>query len=168
MSGQPEPAKPIENRNAEIGRRIRARRLECGFSQTQLGVKLGVKFQQIQKYEKGVNAVSSDRLEQICDLFQVPITFFYGSNGTTRTGQAAVAENTLFDLLQRRDTQRVAKAFDQLPSRDLRRALLVLIEKIAGVQTVSRKKRTRKKNRASANKPKANAGRRLLHTSTEG
>jgi transcriptional regulator with XRE-family HTH domain len=147
MSGQLESAERIENWNAEVGRRIRARRLECGLSQTELGEKLGITFQQIQKYEKGKNGVSSGRLEQISDIFQVPITFFYGPDGPTRTGQAAVAATTLFDLLQRRDTQRVAKAFNQLPGRDLRRALVVLIERIAGVQTVSRKKKTRKKKR---------------------
>jgi transcriptional regulator with XRE-family HTH domain len=148
MSGQPEPAKRIENWNVKVGRRIRARRLQCGLSQTQLGEKLGVKFQQIQKYEKGVNAVSSDRLEQLSDLFEVPITFFYG--GLVKTGQTSITETTLFDLLQRRDTLRVAKAFNQLPSRDLRRALVVLIERIAGIQTVKRKKTTRKKNRVGA------------------
>jgi transcriptional regulator with XRE-family HTH domain len=150
MSGQLESAERIENWNAEVGRRIRARRLECGLSQTQLGEKLGVTFQQIQKYERGANGVSSGRLEQISDIFQVPITFFYDSDGATKTGQAAVAATTLFDLMQRRDTQRVAKAFNQLPSRELRRALVGLIEKIAGVQTTSRKKKARKKNRVGA------------------
>jgi transcriptional regulator with XRE-family HTH domain len=150
MSGQPEPAKRIENWNVKVGRRIRARRLACGLSQNQLGEKLGVKFQQIQKYEKGVNAVSSDRLEQISDIFQVPITFFYGSDGLVKTGQTSIAETALVDLMQRRDTLRVAKAFNQLPSRDLRRALVVLIERIAGIQTVKRKKTTPKKNRVGA------------------
>jgi len=152
MSGQPESAKRMTTWNVKLGRRIRARRLECGLSQTQLGKRIGVSFQQVQKYEQGANAVSSGRLEQISDLFEVPITFFYDSNGVKRTGQAGVTETTLFDLLQRRDTFRVAKAFNRLPNPDLRRELVRLIEKIAGVETVSRKKRTRKKTRVGADK----------------
>jgi transcriptional regulator with XRE-family HTH domain len=150
MSGQPESAKRMENWNVEVGRRIRARRLECGLSQALLGEKLGVTFQQIQKYEKGANGVSSDKLEQISGIFEVPITFFYDSDGPAQTGQAGITESALFGLLQSRDTLRVAKAFDLLPSGDLRRALVILIERIAGIQTVSRKKTTRKKSRAGA------------------
>src|SRR5450631_3827479 len=108
MSGQPESAKRMTTWNVKLGRRIRALRLECGLSQTQLGKGIGVSFQQVQKYEQGANSVSSGRLEQICDLFEVPITFFYDSNGAKRTGQAGVAETALFDLLQRPDTLRVA------------------------------------------------------------
>jgi len=152
MSGQPESAKRMTTWNVKLGRRIRACRLELGLSQTQLGKRLGVSFQQIQKYEAGVNNVSSGRLEQISDLFEVPITFFYDSNGVKRTGRAGVTETALFDLLQRRDTFRVAKAFDRLPSRRLRHGLVRLIEKIAGVETVSRKKATRKRRRAGADK----------------
>jgi transcriptional regulator with XRE-family HTH domain len=153
MSGQPEPAKRIENWNVEVGRRIRARRLECGLSQTELGEKLGVTFQQIQKYEKGTNGVSSGRLGQISDILEVPITFFYGSNGLVKTGQTSLTETALFDLLQHRDTFRVAKALNRLPNRDVRRELVGLIEKIAGIETVRRKKARRtKRSRARADK----------------
>jgi transcriptional regulator with XRE-family HTH domain len=138
--------------NVKLGHRIRALRLECGLSQTQLGKSLGVSFQQVQKYEAGANNVSSGRLEQISGLFEVPITFFYDSNGVKRTGQAGVTETALFELLQRPDTFRVAKAFNRLPSRRLRRGLVRLIEKLAGVETVSRKKATRKRRRAGADK----------------
>jgi transcriptional regulator with XRE-family HTH domain len=152
MSGHPESARRMDTWNVKLGRRIRARRLECGLSQTQLGKRLGVSFQQVQKYEVGANSVSSGRLEQISDLFEVPITFFYDSNGVKRTGRGGVTETALFDLLQRPDTLRVAKAFNRLPSRDLRRGLVRLIEKIAGVEPVSRKKATRKRKRAGAEK----------------
>jgi transcriptional regulator with XRE-family HTH domain len=146
MSGQSESAKRMATWNVEVGRRIRAHRLECGLSQTQLGKRLGVSFQQLQKYEKGTNGVSSGRLGQISDIFQVPITLFYGSNGVKRTGRGGVTETALFDLLQHRDTLRVAKAFNRLPNR-LQRGLVRLIEKLVGIETVSRKKRTRKKTR---------------------
>ena len=152
MSGQAESAKQMTTWNVKLGSRIRARRLECGLSQAELGAKLGVTFQQIQKYEKGSNGVSSGRLGQISGIFEVPITFFYGSNGVKRTGPARITETALFNLLQRRDTLRVAQAFDRLPSRRLRLGLVRLIEKIAGIKTVSRKKATRKGSRARADR----------------
>ena len=113
---------------------------------SRVGAKLGVTFQQIQKYEKGSNGVSSGRLGQISGIFEVPITFFYGTNGVKRTGRAGVNETALFDLLQHRDTLRVAKAFNRLPSQRLRRGLVRLIEKIAGIKTVSRKKAQRRRD----------------------
>ncbi|WP_208439488.1 helix-turn-helix domain-containing protein [Bartonella grahamii] len=60
-----------------IGKRIRHRRISMGLSQKELGSHLGVSFQQIQKYEKGSNRVSAGRLQEIANILEVPITFFY-------------------------------------------------------------------------------------------
>lgn len=74
--------KPTKPRSAgkhdvEIGRRIRLRRVELGMSQAELGDKLGVSFQQIQKREKGVNRTSGAQLQQTATALDVPVTFFY-------------------------------------------------------------------------------------------
>jgi transcriptional regulator with XRE-family HTH domain len=63
-----------------MGRRIRLRRVEIGLSQSELGEKLGVSFQQVQKYEKGVNRVGASRLQQITEALGVDMTFFYEGN----------------------------------------------------------------------------------------
>jgi len=60
-----------------LGRLLRARRLEQHMSQSQLADALGVTFQQIQKYEKGINRISAGRLFEIANLLGVPITFFF-------------------------------------------------------------------------------------------
>ena len=60
----------------EIGRRIRLRRVEIKISQSELADKLGVSFQQVQKYEKGVNRVGAARLQKIAAALDVPLTFF--------------------------------------------------------------------------------------------
>ncbi len=60
-----------------IGKRIRQRRIAIGLSQKALGSLLGVSFQQIQKYEKGLNRVSAKCLLEIATKLQVPISFFY-------------------------------------------------------------------------------------------
>jgi transcriptional regulator with XRE-family HTH domain len=64
-----------------IGRRIRTRRMEMHMSQDTLGQKLGVSFQQVQKYEKGVNRVGAARLHQICGLLETDMEYFMGDLG---------------------------------------------------------------------------------------
>ena len=63
------------NVDIEMGRRIRLRRVEVGLSQSELGEKLGVSFQQVQNYEKGVNRVGASRLHQITEALGVDMTF---------------------------------------------------------------------------------------------
>ncbi|WP_406604173.1 helix-turn-helix domain-containing protein [Bartonella gliris] len=60
-----------------VGKKIRLRRNIMGLSQKQLGSHLRVTFQQIQKYEKGLNRISAGRLQEIADILDVPISFFY-------------------------------------------------------------------------------------------
>ena len=68
----------------ELGKRIRLRRVEQKISQAELGDKLGVSFQQVQKYEKGVNRVGAARLQSIATALDVPVTFFYDGDGKAR------------------------------------------------------------------------------------
>lgn len=63
--------------NQHIGKRIRKRRIELSMTQTELGNHLPTSFQQIQKYEKGANGVSSAKLIYIAHALQVPITYFF-------------------------------------------------------------------------------------------
>src|SRR6202161_1749708 len=82
-----------------VGRNIRVHRLVRGLTQEGLGEKLGVTFQQIQKYEKGTNRVGSGRLYQIAAIFEVPITaFFKGikkSSVTRRSSPLALLDDPI-------------------------------------------------------------------------
>src|SRR5712675_1894256 len=70
--------------DAEVGRRVRALRLERRMSQEKLGDGLGLTFQQVQKYEKGTNRIGAGRLQQIASIQQVPISFFFeGAPGSS-------------------------------------------------------------------------------------
>ena len=60
-----------------VGNRVRMRRLMLDLSQTQLADALGITFQQVQKYEKGVNRISASRLQHISHILQAPIPFFF-------------------------------------------------------------------------------------------
>jgi transcriptional regulator with XRE-family HTH domain len=139
------PAKPPSSRgaeawDAEIGRRIRARRIECELSQQQLGEELGITFQQVQKYEKGANRVGAGRLQRIGRILQVPMTFFFDSGVPARSGQTRFEPTRLFDVLENRDSLQLVTAFNRISDRNFRRALVRVVENFAGPETVSRKK----------------------------
>ncbi len=76
---QPEGKMKTQNLNIDlfVGKKIRLRRKVLGMSQKTLGQHLRVTFQQIQKYEKGLNRVSAGRLKEISDILNVPLAFFY-------------------------------------------------------------------------------------------
>ena len=66
-----------ENFNLHLGKKLRMRRLSLGLTQTKVAEAINVTFQQIQKYEKGTNGVSSNRLMQLSTYLKVPITYFF-------------------------------------------------------------------------------------------
>jgi transcriptional regulator with XRE-family HTH domain len=66
-----------ENFNIHLGKKLRMRRLSLGLTQTKVAQAINVTFQQIQKYEKGTNGVSSNRLMQLSQFLNVPITYFF-------------------------------------------------------------------------------------------
>ena len=66
-----------ENFNIHLGKKLRIRRLSLGFTQTKVAQAINVTFQQIQKYEKGTNGVSSNRLMQLSQFLKVPIIYFF-------------------------------------------------------------------------------------------
>ena len=71
------PLTKENNLDKHIGKKIRNRRVQLRFTQTRVGNALKVSFQQIQKYEKGTNGVSSNRLMQLSQFLKVPIIYFF-------------------------------------------------------------------------------------------
>ncbi|HEX4409326.1 MAG TPA: helix-turn-helix transcriptional regulator [Xanthobacteraceae bacterium] len=110
-----------------VGRNIRVHRLVGGLTQEGLGEKLGVTFQQIQKYEKGTNRVGSGRLYQIAALLEVPVTAFF-EGGETQTGTRASAAASPYDLLADPVSLRMVQAFSEIADQKTRRAVLALVE----------------------------------------
>ena len=66
-----------ENFNIHLGKKLRMRRLSLGLTQTKVAQAINVTFQQIQKYEKGTNGVSSNRLMQLSQFLKIPIIYFF-------------------------------------------------------------------------------------------
>jgi transcriptional regulator with XRE-family HTH domain len=111
-----------------VGRNIRVLRLAKGLSQTELADALGVTFQQVQKYEKGINRVGSGRLLKISALLGVKITDFF--EGTDRPHDTA--RRSVFDqLAQQPEAFRLVQSFSGINRPDIRRTLVRLIEQIA-------------------------------------
>jgi transcriptional regulator with XRE-family HTH domain len=114
--------------DVEIGRKIRALRLQRGLSQSDLARGIGLTFQQVQKYEKGTNRVSAGRLQQIADFLGVPITFFY--RGMGKHTKANETRNAGIALIQTKGAMRLLRAFALIASRPTKYALVVLAESL--------------------------------------
>ncbi len=106
--------------DVHVGKRIRHRRWMVGMTQQQLGEAVGIKFQQIQKYETGMNRVSASRLWDIAHAMDVPINFFF--EGLEDEGVAAKqAENTLGDLLADKEALELVRSYYAIPENQRRR-----------------------------------------------
>jgi transcriptional regulator with XRE-family HTH domain len=113
--------------DVEIGRLVRARRQQLRLSQSNLAERIGVTFQQVQKYENGTNRISIGRLTRIAEVLNVRPTFFFA-----RETKAAVASgNKAREFLAAAGALRLIKAFDHFPSREMRAAFVELAESIA-------------------------------------
>jgi transcriptional regulator with XRE-family HTH domain len=108
-----------------MGKRIRLRRVELGMSQDGLGEALGVSFQQVQKYEKGVNRISASRLEQIAGALDVPVTFFFGGTVKEHEVESLLFADSAFSL-------RLLRAYNAMDESVARR-FVTLMEAVAGV-----------------------------------
>jgi transcriptional regulator with XRE-family HTH domain len=124
-------ARRADSRDAEVGRRVRSRRLECRFSQTELADKIGVTFQQVQKYEKGVNRIGAGRLQRISEALEVPITFFFDASPHAEAKGSNNRLDSVFDLMQTSGSVRIVKAFHKIKSRRARELLVGMVEEMA-------------------------------------
>jgi transcriptional regulator with XRE-family HTH domain len=118
-------ARRIEPHDIEVGRRIRVRRLERQMSQTQLAVQLGVTFQQVQKYEKGVNRVGAARLQRIAEALDVPISFFFS------VADRGSQQESIMPFLETAHAVRLMRAFARIADPAVQRSVLDLVERIA-------------------------------------
>jgi transcriptional regulator with XRE-family HTH domain len=120
-----------------VGSRVRMRRMMLAMSQEKLGNSLGLTFQQVQKYEKGTNRIGASRLQQISQILQVPVEFFF--EGAPHVGGAVRADGVsespspayVSDFLASTDGLALTKAFMRIDDAKLRRRIVDLVEQIA-------------------------------------
>ncbi len=114
-----------------VGQRIRIERLSRRMSQTELADRIGVSFQQVQKYEKGLNRVGAGRLTRIAEVLGIPVRSFF-ETGTHPAAKHDERVASPLDMLAEPGAVRVLRAFTKLPEGPLRRSVLDLLEKMAG------------------------------------
>ncbi len=137
--------------DVHVGHRLRQRRMLVGMSQEKLGDSVGLTFQQIQKYERGTNRMGASRIFRFAQILSVPVSYFYETMDTAiindHPSQAGFAESRQSaltddeapgeDLLQRRETLDLVRAFYKITDTKQRRKILELIKAIATAEAVA-------------------------------
>ena len=104
-----------------LGRRLRRRRRLLGLTQQQLATQVGIRFQQIQKYECGANRISAARLWQLSEALESPISYFY--DGLEEAIERREATNQGGEMFSRKETLDLIQAYYQLDEKPRRRLL---------------------------------------------
>jgi transcriptional regulator with XRE-family HTH domain len=119
-----------------VGSRVRMRRKMVNLSQKRLGEALALTFQQVQKYEKGINRIGASRLQQIATILQVPVSFFFEGapklqeslNGNSDTETMMHVS----EFLASTEGLSLSRAFTRITEPSVRRRILTLVQEIAG------------------------------------
>lgn len=117
----------------KIGQRVRSRRLEIGMSQERLAELLGVTFQQVQKYEKGVNRIAASRLHDIATSLDMPVArFFEGlTGGRAAGGVAEPRQDYVDDVLATPEGAQLMQLFASIKNVKVRRRVIELVKALA-------------------------------------
>jgi transcriptional regulator with XRE-family HTH domain len=118
--------------DVHVGERVRMRRVTVRMSQAAVAKKLGLTFQQVQKYERGTNRIGASRLHQLAEILEVPVSFFFEDlPGQKRRAGELILPRYLVEFMGTAQGQRVAKALGRVSDQNLRIHLVRLIERIA-------------------------------------
>jgi transcriptional regulator with XRE-family HTH domain len=123
MGKKPDPVDML------VGRNIKLHRLAKAMSQEDLAHKLGLTFQQLQKYERGINRVGGGRLFRIATILGIEIGAFF--EGAERPERSQTDDFSPLNLIADPQSFRLAQAFSRITDPDMRRTLVGLMEKIA-------------------------------------
>jgi transcriptional regulator with XRE-family HTH domain len=140
MAAKPNPI------DVHVGKRLRLRRTLLGMSQERLGELLGLTFQQVQKYERGVNRIGSSRLFELGQILDVPVSFFFddmpdGQDAAARSCYGALAEEPapfahMVDLglpLDKRETLELVRAYYRIGDPQVRKRLFELTKTLGSL-----------------------------------
>ena len=123
--------------DVHVGNRVRMRRMLVGMSQEKLGQRLGLTFQQIQKYEKGANRISASRLFQMAQILGVPVQFFFEDLPRQKNDDApdglgeARDQGSIMDFLGSSEGLQLNRQFARIESPAVRRSIIELVRSLA-------------------------------------
>lgn len=124
--------------DVHVGGRVRLRRMMLGMSQDKLGEALGLTFQQVQKYEKGVNRIGASRVFEIARILDVPIQYFYDDfdGGAGRSfGFAESDDSSFMALLHSPEGVQLCRHFSAIKDPKVRKRVLDLVKTLADGET---------------------------------
>ncbi len=134
-TGRPDPV------DSHVGSRVRMRRTLLGMSQEKLGNAVGLTFQQIQKYERGLNRIGSSRLYQFCKVLDVPVSFFFDEmpeDMATKPSLASQVQQAAYDdNMSRRETLELVRAYYRIDNRNTRKRIYELVKAVGAGETES-------------------------------
>ncbi len=129
------PKKHANPVDAQVGSRVRLRRMLIGMSQERLGELLGLTFQQVQKYEKGINRIGAGRLFDVARILGVPIDYFYESVANQLTGRSGFSENEasppVMEFVSSGEGLQLSLAFMRIKDAKVRKRVLDLVKSLA-------------------------------------
>ena len=134
-----------------VGHRARERRTLEGMSQTAVAEKLGLTFQQLQKYERGANRISASRLYELAQIFDVPVSYFYEG---MEEGKGAPSPD---EVLTKRETLELVRAYYKITDPAVRDSIRKLVQAAAklGLSPDTGTKPVRRKRKAAPKKSTA-------------
>jgi len=146
----PDP-RQADSVDVDVGRLVRVQRIARGLSQTELATRIGVTFQQVQKYESGANRISMGRLVRIGRVLGVEVTYLLGGSGQAASTQApnpkeqAKLADAVY-MLGRIGAMRLLRAFLAIPTKppSLRESIVEMVEKTAAAKGNKARRRKRR------------------------
>ena len=126
------PKKQANPIDVQVGNRVRIRRMLIGMSQERLGDLLGLTFQQVQKYEKGVNRIGAGRLFEVSRILNVPVDFFYeGLNAANQSGESDAVAPPVMEFVSSGEGLQLSLAFMKIKDAKVRKRVLDLVKSLA-------------------------------------
>jgi transcriptional regulator with XRE-family HTH domain len=129
------PKKQANPIDVQVGNRVRIRRMLIGMSQERLGDLLGLTFQQVQKYEKGVNRIGAGRLFEVSRILGVPIDFFYEGIAEQGSGKRGFAESEasppVMEFVSSGEGLQLSLAFMKIKDAKVRKKVLDLVRSLS-------------------------------------
>ncbi|MGY5789801.1 helix-turn-helix domain-containing protein len=119
-----------------VGSRVRMRRQLLGLSQERLADQIGVTFQQVQKYEKGLNRIGASRLQRIAEVLSTSPSFFFQQNESepVRLVETNVAADPVAEFLHSKEGLALNRAFLKITDTQLREKIVALVKAMAQAQ----------------------------------
>jgi transcriptional regulator with XRE-family HTH domain len=125
------PKKQANPIDVQVGNRVRIRRMLIGMSQEKLGDLLGLTFQQVQKYEKGVNRIGAGRLYEVARILNVPVDFFYEGVGDPAGVSDSEVAPPVLEFVSSGEGLQLSLAFMKIKDAKVRKRVLDLVKSLS-------------------------------------